>query len=694
MLEHYSFDDVDIDAVDISIEIPDGARNLILAVRATPQAGNRDSGVLMEVCFRDRLGNPCEPNRKLNRNPTIGNFFYIRADKKKSTSAQFTTQATDVPAETVKVELRGRQWIKNNQAVVHDVWAYFITDSGLDENKALLPDEVKKSIPAWAAKPKQLRSSDRTSPELASSTTQHHWAVKKEILPEPRGLEVVQSSFKKPLRKPARDFKVAMITDEFTFNSFSPEFDAFAVDPETWRLQFEAIAPDILFCESAWAAVSPSQHSWKGKIYGSVKFLYENRTTLFEILSYCRAKGIPTVFWNKEDPTHHHDRVNDFVSTSARFDYVFTTAEECVDNYRRFKDDGAVGVLPFAAQPRIFNPVETTPRRAEAVFAGAWYGIHEERSEKMRQGFAFIQDSGIPLVIHDRDFGTTDLNRKYPDEYQRLLRRAVPHNRTAEIYRQAQFGLNFNTVHDSATMFARRVFELAASGTQIVSDYSPGVKAFFGDDVVFFDQTAHGLSDLSELEIRENTNSALKKTLLSHTYRHRFESVLDVLGIAYSTSRPAPTMVCVVSNREQAQLAVERFNNCRGHFSRLLIAISEAVATHEASAYLTDYSSDFVDVVILSLVRKESVPSTNFLSTPEAVLIDPVEPLRIEDLEALRLHGEYTNEPIQVVDAGPVAASPRWSAGKARAGLRLTAQDISDVLLNPNSVRQILEVSH
>src|SRR5699024_5030779 len=117
-----------------------------------------------------------------------------------------------------------------------------------------------------------------------------------------------------------------------------------------------------------------------------------------------------------------------------------------------------------------------------------------------------------------------------------------------------------------------------------------------------------------------------KKTLSSHTYRHRFESVLDLVGLAYSTSRPAPTMVSVVANREQAQLAIERFYSHRGSFSRLLIAVSEAVATHEASAYLTDYSSDFVDVVILSLVRKESVPSTSFLSTPEAVLIDPVAP--------------------------------------------------------------------
>lgn len=694
MLEHCSLGNTKIGEVVSTFEVPEGARNLILGVSATPKAGNRESGVLLQIIFKDRLGNFCEPNRKLNRSPSLGNFFYLKAAEGDSPEALLTTLATDIPSETVLVELQGRQWAKDNDAEVSDIWAYFISDDGLDEHVESLPTEMRNSIPDWAARPRQQRSGNRTPPEKPNSVAQRNWAIQKEILPTPRGNERVANSFRKPLRKSAQDFRVAMITDEFTFNSFSPEFDAFAVDPESWKVQFEALAPDILFCESAWAAVSPSSNSWKGKIYGSVKFNFENRTTLFEILKYCKSKGIPTVFWNKEDPTHHHDRVNDFVSTASRFDYIFTTAEECVDSYRKFKERDAVGVLPFAAQPRIFNPIEIGERKREAVFAGAWYQIHEERSQKMRDGFGFVLDAGTPLTIYDRDFGTDNPSRQYPKEYKKYLRRSVPHERTAEIYRQAQIGLNFNTVNGSNTMFARRVFELAASGTQIVSDYSPGVEKFYGDDVIFFNRgDDKTLDEYSDTDLRANSQSAFKKTMLSHTYRQRFETILNLLGLAYTSARPAPTMISVVASKEDAEKAVDKFKAHRRQFSRLLIAVSEDVPTHEASAFLTDYSNDFVDVVIVSLIRKEAVPTSNYLFTPEAILVDPDSPLDGKTLEALKIHGEYSDEPILVVSKGDSLQAPRWGAGVAQHGLRVTAQDVLDVLLDPKSVRQLLEVS-
>lgn len=693
MLEHYSLENTEIGDVKASFEVPEGARNLVLGVKATPNAGNRDSGVLIQVSFKDRLGNFCEPNRKINRSPSLGNYFYLKSSDGNSPEALLTTLATDIPAETVTVELKGRQWAKGNNATVSDLWAYFISDEGFDQDAAQIPIEMKNNIPDWAVRPRQLRSGDRTPPETPNSIAQRTWAINKEILPIPRGRERIASSFKKPLRKSAQDFRVAMITDEFTFNSFSPEFDAFPVDPDKWRTQFEALSPDIFFCESAWAAVSPSSGSWKAKIYGSVNFAYENRTTLFEILKYCKSKGIPTVFWNKEDPTHHHDRVNDFVSTAARFDFIFTTAEECVDSYRKFKDRDSVGVLPFAAQPRLFNPIEVVERKKEAVFAGSWYEIHKERSQKMRDGFAFVLDAGTSLTIYDRDFGTDNPSRKYPSEYKSYLRSSVPHARTAEIYRQAQIGLNFNTVNSSNTMFARRVFELAASGTQIVSDYSPGVEKFYGDDVIFFNREAQTLDEYSDVDISANAHSALKKTMINHTYRLRFESILKLLGLAYTSARPAPTMISVVTSIDDAEKAVAKFNANRRQFSRLLLAVSEEVPTHEASTFLTDYSTDFVDVVIVSLVRKEAVPTSNYLFTPEAVLIDPQSPIDRKTLETLKIHGEYTDEPILVVNSGDSRHAPRWGAGIAQHGLRITAQDVSDVLLDPKSVRQLLEVS-
>src|SRR5699024_9673722 len=107
-------------------------------------------------------------------------------------------------------------------------------------------------------------------------------------------------------------------------------------------------------------------------------------------------------------------------------------------------------------------------------------------------------------------------------------------------------------------------------GTQIVSDYSPGVEKFYGDDVIFFNRgDDKTLDEYSDTDLRANSQSAFKKTMLSHTYRQRFETILNLLGLAYTSARPAPTMISVVASKEDAEKAVDKFKAHRRQFSRL-----------------------------------------------------------------------------------------------------------------------------
>ncbi len=167
--------------------------------------------------------------------------------------------------------------------------------------------------------------------------------------------------------KYADRFRVALIADEFTTNSFSDEFDAIPIKPSDWRERFEKYQPEILFCESAWSGTDPKSRPWKGQIYASKNFKKENRTVLLEILAHCKKMGIPTVFWNKEDPTHFTDRVHDFVKTAKEFDFVFTTAAECVGGYQNEHGVSKAFALPFATNPRLFNPVENGFRSSRVV---------------------------------------------------------------------------------------------------------------------------------------------------------------------------------------------------------------------------------------------------------------------------------------------------------------------------------------
>ena len=97
-----------------------------------------------------------------------------------------------------------------------------------------------------------------------------------------------------------KDIKVAVIVDEFTYNSFKEEFNTVVIEPDNWLELFEKEKPDLFFCESAWSGVDSKRRPWMGKIYSSTNFKNENRLILLSILEYCKNNSIPTIFWNKE----------------------------------------------------------------------------------------------------------------------------------------------------------------------------------------------------------------------------------------------------------------------------------------------------------------------------------------------------------------------------------------------------------
>ena len=107
------------------------------------------------------------------------------------------------------------------------------------------------------------------------------------------------------------------------------------------------------------AIIEPNDADEKGVIYKSNNVKYNNRKVLFNILEYCRVHGIKTVFWNKEDPKFCGNEQYNFVDTALHFDYIFTTAEECVVYYQLLGHKN-VYVLPFGVSVKLYNPINST----------------------------------------------------------------------------------------------------------------------------------------------------------------------------------------------------------------------------------------------------------------------------------------------------------------------------------------------
>ncbi|MBQ3378462.1 MAG: hypothetical protein IJG50_01205 [Clostridia bacterium] len=278
---------------------------------------------------------------------------------------------------------------------------------------------------------------------------------------------------------PVHKIKAAFVCDEMTWIDLSGQCESIFVRPGSWKLQFEAFHPDIFFCESAWSGVAPFDGCWRGRIYNNREVFFENRRILFDILDYCRQKGIPTVFWNKEDPIGALDTRFDFADTALHFDHIFTTAQESVDEYRR-RGGESVHVLPFMVNTAVYYPDNEIKDDNRVLFAGAWYDDLPRRCRDTRALFDYVLSLGMDLDIYDRHSESVEERFKFPEEYREYIHKSIPTDRVPALMRKYSKAINVNTITDSKTMFSRRALQLAACGLSVISNPSEAMQRALG----------------------------------------------------------------------------------------------------------------------------------------------------------------------------------------------------------------------
>ena len=213
------------------------------------------------------------------------------------------------------------------------------------------------------------------------------------------------------------------------------------MSPKHWRAQMEKTRPAFLFVESAWRG---NNGGWRKRI---VRYEDVEDNPLRELLQYCRSEGIPTAFWNKEDPPHF----DNFIGAAREFDFVFTSDADCVPRYREALGHDRVYPLPFAAQPRVHNPSrEKGWPRYPVCFAGTWMPRrYPERAETLR----YLLEPAVQHGLHvfDRNLSRLDFGADYrfPDRYKEAIRGTLTYEEMLTAYRCYDVMLNVNTVSDS-----------------------------------------------------------------------------------------------------------------------------------------------------------------------------------------------------------------------------------------------------
>ncbi len=328
--------------------------------------------------------------------------------------------------------------------------------------------------------------------------------------------------------RPLPSLTIGIVADQFTTAGLKPEANLLPLHPKEWQQQVQETPLDAVFVESAWEG---PDGLWRGKVgfYDDESF-----ADLKGLLAYCRGEGIPTIFWNKEDPVHF----NRFRKTAKYFDHVFTTDDGCIPLYMEHKGRylKSVASLPFYAQPSLHNPLESERKHSHTIsYAGSYYG--ERYAERSRQ-LDHLLGAAAPLglTIYDRQHLNPESPYRFPAALAGHVAGGLDYADMVQAYKAHPIHVNVNSVTDSQTMFSRRVVEVAASGGAVVSGPGQGVKRVLAGAVPVLDdpETAAQLMKLwmnDEAVRNDDVWLAMRNVFRAHTAGHRLAYALRTAGL-------------------------------------------------------------------------------------------------------------------------------------------------------------------
>ena len=410
----------------------------------------------------------------------------------------------------------------------------------------------------------------------------------------------------RPNRRPVfNGLRVGTILDEFSAVSFGYEWETVPLNRLGWASQLDLI--DFVFIESAW---NGNGGDWKFNLTGTAGPSPE----IVELLDSCRHRGIPTVFWNKEDPPHF----DDFLPLAELFDVVFTSDVRLIDKYRQHLGHDRIAPLAFAAQPAIHSPVRPSKNFAarDIAFAGMYFThkFPERRAQMdLLLGAADTVSSRMEhgLEIFSRFLGN-DERYQFPGNLADRVVGSLPYRNLLTAYKNYKVFLNVNSVVDSPSMCARRIFEITAAGTPVISTPSKATKRFFPPSELPQPETQEEAeltlrAYVRSSELRDRTvHLAQRRIWNEHTYTHRAMSIMDSIGVEYSDPIPRSVSVVVSTNRPEHLRNVLETHAAQKLENRELIIVQHGfVSSPELLHHAADLGIE--NLVLLEALESDSL---------------------------------------------------------------------------------------
>jgi glycosyltransferase involved in cell wall biosynthesis len=260
-------------------------------------------------------------------------------------------------------------------------------------------------------------------------------------------------------------FSIGIITDIYMFNFYKDAFqNVFYLSPDNYIQVLEDNNLDFIFYITCWKGIEDEE--WKG-----IKFREKPKKAFENIIQIAKRRDIKLVFQSIEDPSNFEY----FLPLAKYFDFIFTSDTEMIDKYKKELNHEHVWYGEYGFNPLLNNPISSFNKHIESCFfAGSYTTKYLERCKDLEVMFDTIAAT-MPLTIADRNYKTNEKTLQYPEKYQKYIIPPFEHDILQKIHKLFKFNINLNSIKQSPTMCAMRVYELQAQATHIVSNYALSV---------------------------------------------------------------------------------------------------------------------------------------------------------------------------------------------------------------------------
>lgn len=393
------------------------------------------------------------------------------------------------------------------------------------------------------------------------------------------------------------DIKVGIITDEFMYNYYKDAVKLITVNHDSYRESIDNTDIDILMYVSCWRGMN--NDDWYGDLrHGDV----------VDAVKYANERNITTIFQSIEDPVNYER----YLPIAAECDYIFTTDSDCVERYRKDTGNENSFLLEYGVNPGFHNPIGINEKFRKkdlydygtVFFAGSWMDRYKNRCRDISLIFNGVMDCGRNLMIADRNVEVKLPGYRFPRKYSPFVVPAIEHTLLQKVHKLFDFNVNINTVQDSPTMCAMRVYELQALGCLVLSNYSLAVSENFPDMFMINNRQEAGeiLSGYSREELYRMQVKGIRNVMTDKTVFDRLDYIFDKCGVNYRFGKRNVIVLCDKKSGEICRmfdsqtyenkiLVEEKHFDADEHMEDFIAFMSEEYSYGEN--YLTDMINAF-----------------------------------------------------------------------------------------------------